>query len=253
MHHKIDMENIYRAYRDYSTPRLGYATVKDYCDSADYLPAISTLNRDMKDVQRPWVLKAILGNVTRGSRLLEIGAGEPLIANLLTQLGYDVTVVDPYDGTGNGPKEFQQFKEQYPHIQFIRDNFSRNILKDVPGNIDCIYSISVLEHVPTPLIAGVMEDIVYALRPTKGWSIHAIDHVLKGHGDEHHMEKLGLILKHMNLTQDHLTKLTQQMEEDTETYYLSSEAHNLWRGAIPYEQFPMRKCVSVNLSIPVDF
>jgi len=31
-------------------------------------------------VQRPWVLKAILGRVPRGGRVLEIGAGEPLVA-----------------------------------------------------------------------------------------------------------------------------------------------------------------------------
>ena len=64
-------------------------------------------NGDLKDVQRPWVLKAIVGAVPPGSRLLEIGAGEPLVAELLARLGYDVTVVDPYDGRDRGPTDLE--------------------------------------------------------------------------------------------------------------------------------------------------
>ena len=38
----------------------------------------------MKDVQRPWALKAVVGSVPPGRRLLEIGAGEPIVAELLS-------------------------------------------------------------------------------------------------------------------------------------------------------------------------
>ena len=77
----------------------------------------------MKDLQRCWMVKAILGNVERGSRMLEIGAGEPLVAGMLSRLGYDVTVVDPYDGSGNGPREFARFTAAYPDVDFVRDQF----------------------------------------------------------------------------------------------------------------------------------
>ena len=35
------------------------------------------------------------------------------------------------------------------------------------------------------------------------------------------------------------------MDADTETLYLSAEAHNRWRGNVPYDRFPMRVCVSI--------
>jgi hypothetical protein len=35
------------------------------------------------------------------------------------------------------------------------------------------------------------------------------------------------------------------MTADTETYYLSAESHNRWRGNVPYREFPMRVCVSI--------
>ena len=47
-------------------PWLSYATVRDYCDSADRLPILAAANGDMKDVQRPWVLKTIVGTVPPG-------------------------------------------------------------------------------------------------------------------------------------------------------------------------------------------
>jgi glycosyltransferase involved in cell wall biosynthesis len=98
-------------------PRLSYATVRDYCDSADHLADLARASGDMKDVQRPWVLKAILGQVPVGTRLLEIGAGEPLVADLLSRLGYDVTVVDPYDGRDRGPANFDGLTAAFPRLR----------------------------------------------------------------------------------------------------------------------------------------
>ena len=77
-----------------------YATVRDYCESVDLLPEIAPTDGDLKNVQRPWALKAILSRVPPPARLLEIGGGEPIVSGLLAELGYDVTLVDPYDGFG---------------------------------------------------------------------------------------------------------------------------------------------------------
>ena len=32
---------------------------------------------------------------------------------------------------------------------------------------------------------------------------------------------------------------------DLEAFFLGPQGHNLWRGAMPYETFPFRKCISV--------
>src|SRR5947207_2430214 len=111
------------------------------------MPSLATASRDLKDLQRPWAVKAILGSVPRGSRLLEIGAGEPVVAELLARLGYDVTVVDPYDGRDRGPADVDAIRAAAPHVRVIQGVFPG----DLPDNesFDCIYSISVLEHLPT--------------------------------------------------------------------------------------------------------
>src|SRR5207248_6507130 len=61
------------------------ATVKDFVDSHEYLRPLATVQGDLKDVQRPWAVKAILANVPRGGRVLEIGAGQPFVADLLAR------------------------------------------------------------------------------------------------------------------------------------------------------------------------
>ena len=74
---------------NFAPERLSYATAKDYCDSFDHMANLMQ-NGDLKDVQRPWMLKAILGKVPVGGRVLEIGAGEPLVGDILSRIGYEV-------------------------------------------------------------------------------------------------------------------------------------------------------------------
>ena len=49
---------------------VGYATVRDYCDSLDLLPQITGRDGDLKNVQRPWAVKAVLAYVRPGGRVL---------------------------------------------------------------------------------------------------------------------------------------------------------------------------------------
>ena len=37
------------------------------------------------------------------------------------------------------------------------------------------------------------------------------------------------------------------MELDPETYLVSAEAHNVWRGSVPYDSYPMRRIGSVEV------
>src|SRR6185312_1004533 len=129
---------------------LFYGTVRDFCDSADHLPFLSSLQGDLKDLQRPAALKLIVGLLPPGSSLLEIGAGEPYVAHVLSLLGYKVTVVDPYDGSGRGPTEFEYYVGKYPDVTIVRNLFSKDLAQISANSFDCIYSISVLEHVHQP-------------------------------------------------------------------------------------------------------
>jgi hypothetical protein len=68
-------------YKGMRVPTLGVATVRDFCDSWDNLHPLASISGDLKDVQRPWIIKAVLASVPIGSKLCEIGAGEPFVAD----------------------------------------------------------------------------------------------------------------------------------------------------------------------------
>jgi glycosyltransferase involved in cell wall biosynthesis/2-polyprenyl-3-methyl-5-hydroxy-6-metoxy-1,4-benzoquinol methylase len=241
--------NRYRGRGRLVTAPLSYGTVRDFCDSVDNLRPIATANGDLKDNQRPWVLKAILSIVPFGGRILEIGAGEPFIADILDRLGYEVWAVDPYDGSGNGPVEYDRFRNECPSVRFVRRHFGEDLLSAPPGGFDCIYSISVLEHVPANELKGVFAGIKKYLRP-KGSSIHAVDHVHKGRKAVEHYENLKNIIHSSGFEEAELTQLLERMEADPDTYYLSAESHNRWRASLPYDEFPMRVCVSIQITSP---
>ncbi len=243
-------------------PDLSYATVRDFCDSADYLPQLMRFDGDLKDVQRTWMVKAILGTLAVGSRLLEIGAGEPIVASALQKVGYDVTVVDPYDGTGNGPRAYEQYMREYPGLQILKAYFDRDAAALAGRSYEGIYSISVLEHVPDEGIADIFAAIGDHLRPG-GYSIHCVDDVVEGIDRDWHQARIREVvfqqkkLENRNHTDSELRQSTddlleryfRQMREDLETFYLSALGHNVWRGDLPYDEFPFRKVVSVQTCI----
>ena len=232
---------------------LSYGTVRDYCDSIDHVPVLSTRQKDLKDLQRPWVVKAILGLCPPGSKLLEIGAGEPLAAQILLELGYKVVVVDPYDGSGRGPVEYDLYRTQYPAVELHRALFT----PDLPGleraSFDCIFSISVLEHIHEPTLGLVFQGIHTFLKPD-GLSLHAIDHVLSGRDRAFHRQQLISILSHQSELHgdppqtllSEYADLLEGIQSDEDLYLLSAESHNLWRGAVAYDEFPYRKVISVH-------
>jgi ubiquinone/menaquinone biosynthesis C-methylase UbiE len=250
---RADKTALLDRYAHYAT--TAYATARDYCDSAEHLPDLMYFNGDLKDVQRPWALKAVLGCVPPGAHLVEIGAGEPRVATALVELGYQVTVVDPYDGAGNGPTEYAHYAHVYRQVRLLRERFGP-ALPLAAGSIDAVYSISVLEHLPEAEIAETFAALKYFLRPG-GYSIHCIDSVIAGQGTEFHAQQCQLILQE----QAHLAaqpadaqayaRLLQELQDDLESFYLSAEGHQLWRRglAMSYQDFPFRKVISLQTCV----
>ncbi len=237
-----ELDELYRG--RFPVEELCYGTVRDFADSLDNLGGLARASGDMKDLQRCWMVKAILGTVERGGRLIEIGAGEPLVAGLLTRLGYSVTVVDPYDGSDQGPVEFERFSRDYPEVKFIRERFPP--ADGLPGPVAGIYSVSVLEHIPAESMDTVIGAATAALAPG-GCSIHAVDHVLAGWGADAHRERLEKAVRGLGLSVEGLGDLIRRLESDPEAYFVSAEAHERWRGALPYEDYPMRRIASIGL------
>jgi hypothetical protein len=237
-----ELEQRYRG--RFEVEPLSYGTVRDLADSVDHLGGLARASSDMKDLQRCWMVKAILGSVEPGGRLVEIGAGEPLVAELLSRLGYQVTVVDPYDGSGQGPREFEEFSQSHPELTFIRERFPPS--GGLEGTYAAVYSVSVLEHIPLEALGGVISAATDLLAPG-GASVHAVDHVLAGWGAEQHLERLEEIVRGSGLPVDRLHELIRRLESDPEAYFVSAEAHERWRGAVPYESYPMRRIASIGV------
>ena len=80
-----------------------------------------------------------------------------------------------------------------------------------------------------------------------GCSIHAIDHVVAGWGAEEHLERLDRIVRSSGLDAGRLVALLRELGEDPEAYFVSAEAHERWRGALPYDDYPMRRICSIGL------
>lgn len=246
-------ELLSRYRRPASADVLTYGTVEDFCDSSDHVGFLSHVQGDLKDLQRPAALKIILGLLPVSSKLLEVGAGEPHVAHALSEFGYNVTVVDPYDGSGNGPTQFECYVKKYPKVQIVRDLFTDRLDAFEHGTFDCIYSISVLEHVHQPHLSGLFRGVKHFLKPG-GYSLHLIDHVLTGEGEQFHLTQLAEILalqselaaeRAAQVAVD-LAKVVQTAAHDPDTYYLSAAGHNSWRGATPYANFRYRKVISIH-------
>jgi hypothetical protein len=221
------LAQLYDRYRtQFPVESLSYATVTDFCDSCDFLNPLATASGDLKDVQRPWILKAILGRVPHGGNVLEIGACEPWVANLLSRLGYKVWVVDLYDGPESTPLEYERFSSQYPNIRFIRDRFSDQLIHLPEQSFDCIYSISALQHMSVEDLFGLVAGLKKFLR-----SLCNLDQTVRLFG----------------LSKAELDRKLAMVDQDVETYFLSAESHNRLRGTVPYDEFPMRICIAVQL------
>jgi SAM-dependent methyltransferase len=225
-----------------------YATVRDYCESLDELPQIAAVDGDLKNVQRPWAIKTILANVPPPARLLEIGGGEPIVSGFLSELGYDVTVVDPYDGFGNGPTDYQRYVELFPHVKIVREYFRPGMSALTPGSFDAIFSVSVLEHISSTLSA-CFEAIAEFLSPG-GASIHCFDFILQGRGELDDPPVAQKILAEQATlggapAEPPLETLLEQLRADVETFFLSPQGHHHWRRGQPYAEFPFRKVVSL--------
>ena len=237
----------------FSTPNqvsgTGYATVCDYCESLDHLPQITGLDGDLKNVQRPWAVKTVLRAVPPPARLLEIGGGEPIVSGLLNELGYDVTLVDPYDGFGNGPTEYEKYVNLFPNVKIVRGYFEPKMQTLAPASFDAIFSVSVLEHLPTEAAQKCFQAIAEFLAPG-GASIHCFDYVLQGIAQEYDLTTAQNILNHQARLENRTAEtgfadLLERLKCDVETFFLSPQGHHHWRGGLPYEKFPFRRVVSI--------
>ena len=240
----LRIRSLFEKYQRIFYPEVEFGTVADYVDSKKNLPDLC-VQGDLKDLERPWAVKAIMSKIPKGGRLLEIGGGAPTVSNFLYELGYDVTLIDPFEGSGNGPTEYQFYKENYPHLKIIKGLFNDQCDLFEKESFDCIFSISVLEHIPSEEIPSIANGIKKFSKPGS-YTIHNIDHIQLGNGADWSSKHMKCILDNFG----HLgewAKLEDQISVNPEIFFMSVDGHLLWKGETPYSQFPFRRCIALNI------
>jgi SAM-dependent methyltransferase len=136
----------------------------------------------IKQVQDAIVLK-MLGDIAAKS-IVEAGGGKSRVLGWLAKANA-CTNVDELKGKDGGPVRGLDDRN-IRHI-FGRIGATHNDIPD--ASQDVVFSISVVEHVPTPQLEGFFDDIARMLRPG-GQMIHLIDCYLRA-PDEDNSDEAG--------------------------------------------------------------
>lgn len=237
-----------RVSREKTFPPSGVstATVREFQVLAERFPDWDLADGDVKSFQRPWMVAMVLDLVPRGGKILEYGAGDCAVAGRLSALGYDVWVVDPYDGSGGGPADWAPYARRHPKITFIPERLDPVL--DLPRDFDATCSVSVLEHIPREAQRAVASAIeIFSSRG--GYNLEAVDFTVRGR-----------ILLDYPLVDEILrvrgirpcaARLAHHALSHVDTYYLSPAMHRRWRKSRSFDDYPYRQVTSLNIVRPL--
>lgn len=124
----------------------------------------SPSDRSLKGIQDGWVMAELHG--ARNKRIMEVGGGDSRILPKLE--GNELWNVDKFEGDGQGPTEIRQSKSVNVIRAFLGDFDAR-----LP-QVDIIFSVSVIEHIPFDGYAAAFADMARCLSKN-GVMFHAID------------------------------------------------------------------------------
>lgn len=127
-------------------------------------------DHSLKGIQDGWVMARLAGE--KGKRILEVGGGNSRVLPKLA--GNRLWNAEKFEGVGNGPTTANTL-EGVTVIPTFMGEFS----PEVP-EVDIVFSISVIEHIPFEKYHDVFADMARVLAPG-GTMYHAVDLPL---GDE---------------------------------------------------------------------
>jgi 2-polyprenyl-3-methyl-5-hydroxy-6-metoxy-1,4-benzoquinol methylase len=137
------------------------------------------IHLNLKGFDCAWIINSIPWE--RGLKVLDVGAGYSWLPTYLaTQKGCEVWSVDDFGASESDPfwtrsRDPREHIRAHPEVRYILGRLGEDNLPELPpAYFDCIYSASVLEHVPPSQFERVWGHMDGLLRPG-GTLLHAID------------------------------------------------------------------------------
>ncbi|PKP81496.1 MAG: hypothetical protein CVT79_10455 [Alphaproteobacteria bacterium HGW-Alphaproteobacteria-18] len=118
----------------------------------------------LKGIQDGWIWKHL--SETKGKKILEVGGGNSRILPKLKE--NELWNVEKFEGVGNGPTA----PNDVDGVTVV-PAFMGEFHPDIP-EVDILFSISVVEHIPFSQYASAFEDMARCLKPG-GTMYHAVD------------------------------------------------------------------------------
>lgn len=191
-----------------------YPTVSRYTSYFDSCPEL--LGSALKEVQRGWVFDTCRCLLRPGAKILDLGGSACELANYMSEW-FDMWVIDPYDGSGNGPRSPKSLRQKFPNLHIIQGFLTDKI--DLSG-FDAVLSTSVVEHIDTEAYSSTVAGIAHVLKPG-GYSIHAIDHTVRGvNGFLEYTGKRLEDFARLHGGEINIEQLRRKMLDDPDTYFL---------------------------------
>lgn len=137
-----------------------------YIEKEEFSKFQSNLN-DLKNIQDLWVFDKV--RTSEACRIAEIGGGVSRILRVLDPSN-ELFNVDEFLGNDGGPKDV----DQIDNVKIIKSRLGL-FDSDLPTNyFDIVFSVSVMEHVPSSDLPEFYQDMYRILKPG-GIAYHAID------------------------------------------------------------------------------
>jgi hypothetical protein len=221
----------------------GYSKVSEYTRYFEQYPALIGPKGDLKDVQRPWALEKVRELVAPSGQIIDLGGSACELASILAE-SHQVTVVDPYDGSGNGPRNPEPYRKKYPKVRIVQAFLnSETDLRD----FEAVVSTSVIEHIPVPQHKGTVDGIAAALR-IGGYSIHAIDVTVQAiNGFLLGSQKVAESFVRSHGVEFDVAEMRDRILADVDSYFLSPLMYQQWRKGRPFDSYPWRKVATLNV------
>lgn len=115
-------------------------------------------DQTLKGIQDAWILSQI--GDTKGKKIAEIGGGNSRTLEKLVKKN-QCWNIDKFEGAGAGPKNWRG-SSKIKVIKSFMGDFSENLEDEF---FDIVYSVSVIEHVPTDRIGDFFRDVARILKP----------------------------------------------------------------------------------------